>query len=129
MFGCIAGPAAHFLPPEATGKACLQRSAVRPRLWKIKLAPLVDSHKSGHAGASLLDFPRWSDPIGLWLTTNFKAARLEDGAATAMLRSLEADIEAIRFDAGGGGRAGRTRRIPSWLSWARTKRPMPVSGL
>ncbi len=36
------------------------------------------------------------------LPTNFKAARFEDEAATAMLRRLEADIEAIRFDTGDG---------------------------
>ncbi len=36
------------------------------------------------------------------LPTNFKAARFEDEAATAMLRRLEADIEAIRYDTGDG---------------------------
>jgi hypothetical protein len=35
------------------------------------------------------------------LPTNFKAARFESDAHTAMLRQLEADIEAIRFEAGG----------------------------
>jgi hypothetical protein len=35
------------------------------------------------------------------LPTNFKAARFESDAHTAMLRQLEADIEAIRFDVGG----------------------------
>ena len=34
------------------------------------------------------------------LPTNFKAARFADDAATAMLRRLEADIEAIRYDTG-----------------------------
>ena len=33
------------------------------------------------------------------LPTNFKVARFKDEKATAMLRQLEADIEAIRFDA------------------------------
>jgi len=36
------------------------------------------------------------------LPTNFKAARFESDAHTAMLRKLEADIEAARFDAGDG---------------------------
>jgi hypothetical protein len=36
------------------------------------------------------------------LPTNFKAARFEEDAPTAMLRSLEADIEAARYDAGNG---------------------------
>jgi hypothetical protein len=36
------------------------------------------------------------------LPTNFKAARFEDDGATALLRHLEADIEAARFDPGDG---------------------------
>jgi hypothetical protein len=35
------------------------------------------------------------------LPTNFKSARFEDEAHTAILRRLETDIEAARFDAGG----------------------------
>ena len=35
------------------------------------------------------------------LPTNFKVARFESGEHTAILRQLEADIEAIRYDAGG----------------------------
>ena len=36
------------------------------------------------------------------LPTNFKAARFESDQHTAMLRQLQAEVEAIRFDAGGG---------------------------
>ncbi len=36
------------------------------------------------------------------LPTNFKAARFESAADTALLRELAADIEAIRYDVGGG---------------------------
>jgi hypothetical protein len=36
------------------------------------------------------------------LPTNFKAARFDSDAHTAILRQLEADIEAARFDAGAG---------------------------
>ena len=36
------------------------------------------------------------------LATNFKAARFESNGHTALLRELEADIQAVRFDAGGG---------------------------
>ena len=36
------------------------------------------------------------------LPTNFKAARFDSDAHTAILRTLEADIEAARFDAGDG---------------------------
>jgi len=36
------------------------------------------------------------------LPTNFKAARFDGAEATALLRSLEADIEAARFDPGDG---------------------------
>ena len=36
------------------------------------------------------------------LPTNFKAARFDDEKPTALLRDLEADIEAVRFDPGGG---------------------------
>jgi hypothetical protein len=36
------------------------------------------------------------------LPTNFKAARFDVPDATALLRQIEADIEAARFDAGGG---------------------------
>lgn len=36
------------------------------------------------------------------LPTNFKAARFESEEATQMLRDLEADIQAVRFDAGNG---------------------------
>ena len=36
------------------------------------------------------------------LPTNFKAARFVSDAHTAMLRDLEADIEAVRFDSGSG---------------------------
>ena len=35
------------------------------------------------------------------LPTNFKSARFDSDAHTAILRQLEADIEAVRFDAGG----------------------------
>ncbi len=35
------------------------------------------------------------------LPTNFKAARFESDEATAMLRQMQADIEAVRFDVGG----------------------------
>lgn len=35
------------------------------------------------------------------LPTNFKSARFDSEAHTAILRQLEADIEAVRFDAGG----------------------------
>jgi hypothetical protein len=36
------------------------------------------------------------------LPTNFKSARFDSDAHTAMLRQLEADIEAVRFDSGAG---------------------------
>ena len=36
------------------------------------------------------------------LPTNFKAARFESDAHTAMLRRMQADIEAVRFEAGDG---------------------------
>ena len=36
------------------------------------------------------------------LPTNFKSARFASAAHTAMLRALEADVEAVRFDAGDG---------------------------
>jgi hypothetical protein len=36
------------------------------------------------------------------LATNFRSARFEDEEPTALLRGLEADIEAVRFDAGDG---------------------------
>ena len=36
------------------------------------------------------------------LATNFRAARFDSDAHTAILRTLEADIEAVRFDAGDG---------------------------
>ena len=36
------------------------------------------------------------------LPTNFKAARFASDEHTAMLRRMQADIEAVRFDAGGG---------------------------
>ena len=36
------------------------------------------------------------------LPTNFKSARFDSDAHTAILRQLEADIEAVRFDTGGG---------------------------
>jgi len=36
------------------------------------------------------------------LPTNFKSARFDSDAHTAILRKLEADIEAVRFDAGDG---------------------------
>ena len=37
------------------------------------------------------------------LPTNFKAARFDGSEATTLLRNLEADIEAARYDAGNGG--------------------------
>jgi hypothetical protein len=36
------------------------------------------------------------------LPTNFKAARFESDADTAILRRMQADIEAVRYEAGGG---------------------------
>lgn len=38
------------------------------------------------------------------LPTNFKAARFEAEAPTAMLRRMQVDIEAVRYDVGGGDR-------------------------
>ena len=38
------------------------------------------------------------------LPTNFKSARFDSDAHTAILRRLESDIEAVRFDAGDGGK-------------------------
>jgi hypothetical protein len=46
------------------------------------------------------DQPR--NVLHVGLPTNFKAARFEAEQATALLRRLEADIEAARFDPGGG---------------------------
>jgi hypothetical protein len=40
--------------------------------------------------------------LQVWLPTNFKVARFEADAPTAILRDLERDIEAIRFDPGDG---------------------------
>ena len=42
------------------------------------------------------------------LPTNFKAARFDSDAHTGILRRLAADIEAARFDAGGGGSSCRS---------------------
>ena len=39
------------------------------------------------------------------LPTNFKAARFDDAKGTAILRQLEKEIEAIRFDPGDGTRS------------------------
>ena len=39
------------------------------------------------------------------LPTNFKAARFDSDAHTAMLRQLEKDIDAVRFDIGGTARS------------------------
>ncbi len=41
------------------------------------------------------------DGIRVRLPTNFKAARFESDAHTAMLRVLQADVEAVRFDDNG----------------------------
>ena len=43
-----------------------------------------------------------SNVLQVSLPTNFKAARFESDEATQILRDLQADIEAIRFDAGDG---------------------------
>jgi hypothetical protein len=47
-----------------------------------------------------LDQPKNVLQVGL--PTNFKAARFESGEHTALLRALEADIDAARFDGGEG---------------------------
>jgi len=46
------------------------------------------------------------------LPTNFKSARFDNPDHTALLRALEKDIEAVRFNAGGNGKSDDMIELP-----------------
>jgi hypothetical protein len=78
--------------------ATLRKSYTQPEIWD-HFDPALVTLCSPDPQA----FRPPEEPINVLqvaLPTNFKAARFKSDAHTAILRQLEADIEAIRFDAG-----------------------------
>lgn len=71
-----------------------------PRVWDGFDPGLTTLASPDPQAFRLADQPKNVLQVGL--PTNFKAARFAAEAPTALLRQLEADIEAARFDAGAG---------------------------
>jgi hypothetical protein len=71
-----------------------------PGVWQEFVPALVTLASPDPQAFRPPDQPKNFLQVGL--PTNFKAARFEDEEPTALLRTLEADIEAARFDPGDG---------------------------
>jgi hypothetical protein len=78
----------------------LQGCYTDPALWDGFDQSLVTLASPDPQAFRPADQPKNVLQVGL--PTNFKAARFDAGAPTALLRELEADIEAARFDADDG---------------------------
>ena len=70
-----------------------------PSIWKDFNPALMTLSSPDPQAFRPVDAP--VNVLQVALPTNFKVARFESDAHTQMLRQLEADIEAIRFDVGG----------------------------
>jgi len=86
------------IPGLSTG--ALEDSYADPAIWAAFDPALVTLASPDPQAFRPLDEPKNVLQVGL--PTNFKAARFESEAHTALLRQLEADIDAARFDAGEG---------------------------
>src|SRR5438132_2902529 len=86
------------IPGLSTGG--LEACYADPGVWKDFDPAMVTLASPDPQAFRPPDQPKNGLQVGL--PTNFKAARFDDEAATQILRDLEADIEAARFDAGGG---------------------------
>jgi hypothetical protein len=71
-----------------------------PGVWKTFDPALVTLASPDPQAFRPPDQPK--NVLHVGLPTNFKAARFEDEETTTLLRTLEADIDAARFDAGDG---------------------------
>jgi hypothetical protein len=78
----------------------LQQCYADPGVWEAFDPAMVTLASPDPQAFRPPDQPKNVLQVGL--PTNFKAARFESDAATAILRNLEADIEAARFDPGDG---------------------------
>ena len=86
------------IPGLSTGP--LEGCYADPAVWKEFDPALVTLASPDPQAFRPPDQPKNVLQVGL--PTNFKAARFEGADATALLRTLEADIEAARFDPGDG---------------------------
>src|SRR5256712_6122521 len=71
-----------------------------PGVWKHFVPGLITLASPDPQAFRPPDQPK--NVLHVGLPTNFKAARFEDEKPTALLRNLEADIEAAKFDPGDG---------------------------
>ena len=86
------------IPSLSTGT--LEACYADPGVWKDFDPALTTLASPDPQAFRPADQPKNVLQVGL--PTNFKAARFDRAEATALLRNLEADIEAARFDAGDG---------------------------
>jgi hypothetical protein len=86
------------IPGLSTGT--LEACYADPGVWKDFDPALTTLASPDPQAFRPADQPKNVLQVGL--PTNFKAARFDRAEATALLRNLEADIEAARFDAGDG---------------------------
>ena len=86
------------IPSLSTG--ALESCYADPGVWKAFDPALVTLASPDPQAFRPPDQPKNVLQVGL--PTNFKAARFDGDAATALLRALEADIDAARFDPGDG---------------------------
>src|SRR5215475_570205 len=87
-----------LLDAVATSRVPCMSIMNMPPLPYVKRIPGLnyDGLKAAYTDPSVWDS---FDPALLTLPTNFKVAKFEDDRYTAMLRQLEKDVEAVRFDA------------------------------
>lgn len=78
----------------------LQKCYVEPELWASFEPGLVTLASPDPQAYRPPEGPKNHLHVGL--PTNFKVARFEDDAHTGLLRQLEADIDAVRYDPGDG---------------------------
>jgi hypothetical protein len=78
----------------------LEGCYIDPSVWKGFVPGLMTLASPDPQAFRPPDQPK--NVLHVGLPTNFKAARFEDEKPTEVLRRLEADIEAARFDAGDG---------------------------
>ena len=93
-------PLAYLKRISRLSTASLESCYADPGIWKTFVPGLITLSSPDPQAFRPPDQPK--NVLHVGLATNFKAARFEEDAPTALLRALERDIEASRFDPGDG---------------------------
>src|SRR5581483_2178260 len=93
-------PLAYLKRIPGLATEALEACYADPGVWKSFVPGLITLASPDPQAFRPPDQPK--NVLHVGLPTNFKAARFESEDHTAVLRSLENDIESARFDAGDG---------------------------